>query len=158
MPNYPYNVEIYTSLLKSEMTKLTIIAIALALIFIFVIVYSALQIKNDRTQKMPYIQLVLSVVIGLFLLFALGSQISAFAKDVTNAAYIQYVGPVDIREEGQIILGGIPTGYTEYIISFEQDGKNVELAMRKDYGLRGYVEKVYIVYAQNANFILELVE
>jgi len=158
MPDYPYNVEIYTSLLTSEMTKLIIIAIVLALIFTFVIVYSALQIKEDKYKKIPYIQLVLSVVIGVFLLFSLGSQISAFAKDISCEEYIQYVGSVDIKEERQIIFGGIPTGYTEYIISFEQNGKKVELAERKDYGLSGHVEKVYIVYAENTKFILDLVE
>ena len=158
MLNYPYDVGAYTSTLKSEVTKLTSIAIILALIFIFAIVYFAVQIKKDRRKKAPYFYSLLSIMIGTLLLFSLGSQIGTFTKDITEKTYIQYVGPVNVREDHQIVFGGIPTGYTEYIISFEQDGKNVELAMRKDHGRRGYIENVYIVYAKHSNFILELVE
>lgn len=158
MPNYIYDTEAYTSVLKSELTKLSVIAVILALIFVFIIVYSAFQIKEDKYKKIPYIQLVLSAVIGVFLLFSLGTQISAFAKDISNEAYIQYEGSVDIREEDHVVFGSLPTGYTEYIISFQQNCENVELAMREDCGLRGHVKNVYIVYAENTKFILDIVE
>ncbi len=158
MSNYPFNVEMYNSVLKAEVVKLAIIAIVLTLIFVFVIVYSAIQIKSDKTKKTPYIQLFLAIVIGVFLLISLSSQISLLTKDIAEETYVQYKGSANIRAERQIIFGGIPTGYTEYIISFEQEGKAVELAMRKDYGLIGSVEEIYIVYSQQSNFVLEFVE
>lgn len=155
MPDYPYDVQLYNSSLKMEIIKLSMIAIVLILIFVYMIISSAIQIKRNKTKKTTWILLFATIAIGVFLSIPLVSQISLFTKDIKEETYIQYIGPATIREECQIIFGGIPTGYAEYIISFQQEGKYVELATRKDYGLNGGVEKLYIVYSQHSGFILE---
>lgn len=156
MPNRPYNIDTYNSTLKSEVTTLTIIAVILSIIFIAIIVYSIIQIKNDKSKKLPYIQLIVAIAVFIFLAISLGSQIISYTNDITEEAYIQYEGPVTVRTEKQIILGGLPTGYTEYVISFEHNGKQIELSMRKDYGLVGDIDNIYIVYSQHSNYILEI--
>lgn len=158
MPNYSYDIEKYESILKSEVMKLSIIAIVLLVLFSVIIVYSILQIKDDQTKKLSYIQLIAVIVLLVFLGISLGSQILSYKKDITEKSYMQYDGPANIRIEHQVILGGIPTGYNEYIISFNHDGNQVELFMRKDCGLSGDIDKVYIVYSKYSNYVFEIVE
>lgn len=158
MPNYSYDIEKYDSMLKSEVMKLSIIAIVLLVLFVVIIVYSILQIKNDRTKKSPYIQLIGAIALLVFLGISLGSQILSYTKDITEKSYMQYDGPANIRIEHQVIFGGIPTGYNEYIISFNHDGNQIELFMRKDYGLSGDIDKVYIVYSKYSNYVFEILE
>lgn len=158
MPNYPYDVEKYNSMLKSEVVSLTVIGVFIAILFVFMIMYSVGMIKKDKTKKFPYIQLILVVVLSVFLLVSLVSQIGLFKKDIAEEAYVQYEGPANIKEEHRIIFGSVPTKDIEYIISFEQGGKQIELSMKKDYGLRGDVEKIYVVYSQRSKFILEFAE
>jgi hypothetical protein len=157
MTIHSYNIENYESVLISEIIKLTIIAVILSLLFVAIIVYSIIQIKNDSTKKLPYIQLVGSIALFVLLAISLGLQIISYAKDITEETYIQYEGPANIRTERQIVFGGIPTGYTEYIVSFEQDGELIELSMRKSCGLTGEIEKVYIVYSKHSKYIFEIV-
>ena len=156
MPNLLNNIDKYTSTLKSELIKLIIIALLLAIIFIAFIVYSILQIKKDKSKKFPYIQLISVIAIFIFLGISLGSQMASFAKDIKEEAYVLYEGPATVREERQVIFGGLPTGYTEYIISFEQDGKQIELSTRKNCGFEYNIEKIYIVYSKHSNYILEI--
>ena len=157
MPNID-NVDSYTSTLKSEVTQLTIIAAVLLIMFVAIIVYSIFQIKKDRTKKLPYVQLISAIVILLFLGVSLGSQIVSFSKDINEEAYVLYEGPATVREERQLILGALTTGYTEYIISFEHNGELIELSMRKDHGFSGDIEKIYVVYSKHSNYILEIKE
>lgn len=158
MPNID-NIDLYNSILKSKVTQLAIIAIVLCIIFIAIIVYSIIQIKEDKTKKFPYFQLIAMIVIFIFLGISLGSQIMSFTKDINEEAYILYEGPAAVREKRQVILGGrLPTAYTEYIISFEQDGEQLELSTRKNYGFDNNVEKIYIVYSKHSNYILEIKE
>ena len=100
----------------------------------------------------------MAIIVFIFLLIPLSSQISSFTKDIVEQKYVQYEGPANVRAERKIILGGIPTGYTEYIISFEYNGEQIELSMRKDPGIEGNVEKIYIAYSQYSEFILEITE
>ncbi len=157
MPNID-NIDLYNSILKSEVTQLAIIATVLCIIFIAIIVYSIIQIKKDKTKKFPYFQLIASLAIFIFLGISLGSQIISFTKDINEEAYILYEGPAVVREERHVTFGGLPTGYTEYIISFEQDGEQLELSTRKNYGFDNNVEKIYIVYSKHSNYILEIKE
>lgn len=161
MQNQSLNVDLYNSTLKSEVIKLSIIAVALVAIFAFIIIYSIIEIKskksksNKKAKIIPYIQLFAAIGIFVFLSVSLGSQIVSFSRDLAEEAYILYEGPANVRTENRVIFGGLPTGYTEYIISFEQNGKSVELYTRKDYGLGENMGKVYIVYSQYTNSILE---
>lgn len=158
MTSYSYNIEKYESLLKSEMVNLTIIAVVLALLFIAIIVFSIAQIKGDKTKKMPYVQLAGSIVVFVFLAFSLGSQIISYEKDIAEKAYIQYEGPATLKTKRQIIFGGLPTGYNEYVVSFEQDGDQIELYTRKDLGFIGDIEKLYVVYSKYSNYIFEITQ
>lgn len=158
MPNHFYNIENYESTLKSELTKLTIIAVILSLLFIAIIVYSIIQIKNDKAKKFPYVQIIGSIALFVFLATSLSLQIISYTKDIAEETYIQYEGPANIRTERRIVFGGIPTGYNEYIISFKHNGELVELSTRKECGLIGDVEKIYIVYSKHSKYIFEIVE
>ena len=155
MLNHSYNLDLYNSTLKSEVIKLSIIAIFLFLLFVGMFLYSFVQIKNERTKKIPYIQLLAVIVIFSFLSVSLGSQICSFTKDILDETYLQYEGSANIRTEQKVVFGGIPTGYSEHLISFEHNGEHIELSTRKDYGIDGDIEKIYIVYSQHSRFILE---
>ena len=155
MPNRTYNIEIYESTLRSEIIKLSVIAIILILLFVGIIIYSILQIKRDRVKKLPYIQLLCAILLMIFLSTSLGVQLISYGKDISEASYIQYEGPVHIRTDRQIVFGGIPTGYNEYIISFTHDGQHIELATRENPNFSGDIDKVYIVYSKHSNYIFE---
>lgn len=155
MPNHSYDINECTLLLKSEVTKLTIIAIVLFILFISVIVLSILQIKNDGSKKLPYAQIVASLLIFCFLSISLVIQIFSYYEDLTQSSYVQYEGEAIIQTRKQIILGGIPTGYTEYVISFEQGGKYVELYMSKEPDLVGEVNEIFVIYAKHSNYIID---
>ena len=158
MPTRSYNISVYDSILKSELVKLLIIAAVLVVIFVSMIIYSVVQIRNDKTRKTPYVQLIAVILVSMFLLTSLGSQIFAFGKDIVEEAYIQYEGPVNVRTKRIVVFGGIPTGHDEYIISFEYNGEYIELSTRKDYGMNGNIENLYIVYSRRSKFILEIIE
>ena len=155
MPNHSYDISKCTSLIKSEVIKLTIVASVLLILFLSVIVLSIIQIKNDKTKKLPYVQIVAALIIFSFLLISLGAQIAAYSKDLTENSYVEYTGAATITTRKQIIFGGIPTGYTEYVITFEHEGRNVELYMRKEPDLIGNVSEITIVYATNSNYIID---
>ena len=156
MPTHSYNIEKYESILKSEATKLTIIAVMLSFVLIALIVYSVFEIKNNRTKIIPYIQLIGSLVLSVFLIITLGSQINSYTKDIAEKTYLQYEGSANIRVEKQILHGGIPATSTDYIISFEHNGEKIEL-FTKNYGLTGDIEKIYIVYSKYSHYILEII-
>ena len=158
MPISSYDVKKYESVLKSEVTKLTVIAVMFSLLIIAVIVYVVIQIKHERTNKMLFFTLLGSIILFAFLAFCLGSQIYSYRKDIAEEAYMQYEGPATVKIERQIIFGRLPTGYNEYIISFEQDGKLNKLSMRKNCGLIGDIDNIYIVYSKHSNYILEIKE
>lgn len=157
MPNLN-NIDSYNSTLKSEVTQLIIIATVLSIIFISIIVYYIIQIKKNRTKKLPYVLLIGVIAIFIFLGISLGLQISSFAKDINEEAYMLYEGPATVREERQVIFGSLPTVDTEYIISFEHNGELIELSTPKDYGFPDNTEKIYIVYSRYSNYILEIKE
>ena len=155
MPDHTYDINKCTSLLKSEVTKLTIVAIVLLILFVAVIVLSIVQIKNDKLKKLPYVQIVAALIIFGFLSVSLGIQISSYSKDLSQNSYVQYEGAAAIQTRKQLIFGGIPTGYTEYVVSFELDGEQIELYMRKDPGFVGDINNVFIVYAKHSTHIID---
>ncbi len=158
MTNHSYNVEAYNAALQSEVNKLWGIGIALLIVLIAMIVYSIVLIKEDKTKKIPYIQLIGVVVISIFLTISFGSSIASYSKDISEEAYIQYEGPATISKRRKVVLGNIPTWYNEYVVSFDNNGEQVTLSTRKDYGTEGDIENLYIVYAQNSGKILEFTE
>lgn len=155
MPNNSYDITKCTSILKSEVIKLTIIAVVLLILFILVIVLSILQIKNDKTKKLPYVQIVAALIVFCFFFISLGSQLTSYSKDLTQNSYVKYKGTATIETRKQIIFGGIPTGYTEYVISFEYEGRNVKLYTRNKPDLIGDVNEAIIVYAMHSNYIID---
>ena len=155
MPNKAYDIDQCTSSLKSEVTTLTVVAIVLLVLFVTVIVCSILQIKNDKSKKLPYIQIIVAFMIFVFLSVSLGTQISSYSKDLSQNSYVQYEGVAKIHTRKQLVWGGIPTGYTEYVVSFELDGEQIELYMRKDPGFVGDVDNVFIVYAKHSKYIID---
>ena len=84
MPNYSYDIKNCESILKSEVVKLSIIALILLLLFAGIIIYSIVQIKSDRMKKSPYIQLIGAVVLIVFLAIALGSHILSNETDIAE--------------------------------------------------------------------------
>ena len=158
MSNHSYNVEAYNASLQAEVNKLWGIGIVLLIVLIAMIVYSIILIKEDKTKKFPYIQLIGVVVISIFLTISFGSSIVSYSKDISEEAYVQYEGPATISKRRKVVLGNIPTWYDEYIVSFDNNGEQVVLSTRKDYETEGNIENLYIVYAQNSGEILEFVE
>lgn len=158
MSNHSYNVEAYNASLQAEVNKLWGIGIVLLIVLIAMIVYSIVLIKEDKTKKFPYIQLIGVVVISIFLTISFGSSIVSYSKDISEEAYVQYEGPATISKRRKVVLGNIPTWYDEYIVSFDNNGEQVVLSTRKDYETEGNIENLYIVYAQNSGEILEFVE
>ena len=158
MSNHSYNVEAYNASLQAEVKKLWGIGIVLLIVLIAIIVYSIVLIKEDRTKKFPYIQLIGVVVISIFLTISFGSSIVSYSKDISEEAYVQYEGPATISKRRKVVFGNIPTWYEEYVVSFDNNGEQVVLSTRKDYETEGNIENLYIVYAQNSGEILEFVE
>lgn len=158
MSNHSYNVEAYNASLQAEVNKLWGIGIVLLIVLIAMIVYSIVLIKEDRTKKFPYIQLIGVVVISIFLTISFGSSIVSYSKDISEEAYVQYEGPATISKRRKVVLGNIPTWYDEYVVSFDNNCEQVVLSTRKDYETEGNIENLYIVYAQNSGEILEFVE
>lgn len=158
MPERSYDVGSYNLTLRSEVNELWCIGILLLIVLIAMIVYSAVLIREDMKKKFPYIQLIAVVVISVFLITSFGSSIISHYKDISEEAYIQYEGPATISKRRQVVFGNIPTWHNEYIISFNNNGEQVELSTRKDYGTEGDIENLYIVYAKNSGIILEFTE
>ena len=158
MSNHSYNVEAYNASLQAEVNKLWGIGIVLLIVLIAMIVYSIVLIKEDRTKKFPHIQLIGVVVISVFLTISFGSSIVSYSEDISEEAYVQYEGPATISKRKKVVLGNILTWYDEYVVSFDNNGEQVVLPTRKDYGIEGNIENLYIVYAQNSGEILEFVE
>ena len=128
------------------------------IVLIAMVVYSVVLIREDKKKKLPYIQLICVLLVSVFLMVSFGASIVSYSTDLTRGAYIQYEGPATISKRRKVVLGNIPTWYNEYVISFDNNGKQVELTTRKDYDKEGNIEQLYIVYAENSGEILELVE
>lgn len=158
MSNHSYNVEAYNATLQSEVNKLWGIGILLLIVLIAMVVYSVVLIKEDRTKKFPYVQLIGVVLISVFLITSFGHSVVLHSKDIAQEAYIQYEGPATISKRRKVVFGNIPTWYNEYVVSFDNNGEQVTLSTRKDYETEGNIENLYIVYAQNTGKILEFVE
>ena len=158
MSNHSYDVEAYNAVLQSELKKLWGIGIVLLLVLIAIVVYSIVLIKEDKTKKFPYVQLIGVIVISVFLIASFSSSIVSYSKDLSVEAYIQYEGPATISKRRKVVFGNIPTWYNEYVVSFNNNGERVALSTRRDYGTEGVVENLYIVYAQNSGEILEFIE
>ena len=156
MLNYPYNVDSYNTILKSELIKLSLIFIPLTIVFVFLILYFAISIKKTK-KKSLLICLVGIVSAYIFLSSSLCLQITKFYKDIKEKAYMQYEGPATVRKE-RIYTGGSLS--TSYYISFEHNGDLVKLTMDNDkgYWLVGNIENIYIVYSKRSHYILEIVE
>ncbi len=153
MPNHPYDVEVYNAALQSELNKMWGIGIALLIVLIAMVVYSIALIKEDKTKKFLYVQFIGLVVLSVFLITSFCSTILSYSKDISEEAYIQYEGPATIRKRR--IFG---TWLDEYVISFNNNGEQVELTTSKNYKAEGDIENLYIVYAQNSGEILEFIE
>ena len=158
MPNRSYDIEAYNSTLQSEITKLWWIGIVLLIVLVAIVVYSVVLIKENKSKKLPYIQLIGSVVVSVFLMASFASTIVSYTKDVSEEAYVQYEGPAKISKKRKVVFGNIPTWYDEYVVSFNNNGEWVELSTRKDYETEGVIENLYIVYARNSGEILEFIE
>ena len=158
MPNHTYNVETYNDIMQAELNKLWGIGALLLIVLIAIVVYSFVLIREDKKKKFPYIQLIGVVLVSIFLMVSFGSSIVSYSTDLHEEAYIEYEGPATISKRRKVVLGNIPTWYNEYVISFDNNGKQVELTTRKDYDKEGNIEQLYIVYAENSGEILELVE
>ena len=155
MPSHSYDISNCTSLLKSEVTKLTIVAIVLFILFVAVIVLSILQIKNNVSKKLPYVQIAVALIIFCFLSVSLETQIFSYSKDLSQDSYVRYEGAALIQARKQLIFGGLPTGYTEYAISFERNGEHIELYTRKEPDLVGDVNEIFIVYAKHSKCVID---
>ena len=140
MSNHSYDVEIYNAALQSEINKLWVIGIVLLIVLIAMVVYSIVLIKEDKTKKIPYVQLIGVVVISVFLMTSFGSSIISYSKDISEEAYIQYEGPATMSKRRKVVLGNIPTWYNEYVVSFDKNGEQVTLSTRKDHGTEGAIE------------------
>ena len=158
MPNHTYNVEAYNDIMQAELNKLWGIGALLLIVLIAIVVYSIVLIREDKKKKFPYIQLIGVVLVSIFLMVSFGSSIVSYSTDLHEEAYIEYEGPATISKRRKVVLGNIPTWYNEYVISFDNNGKQVELTTRNDYDKEGNIEQLYIVYAEKSGEILELVE
>ncbi|MBR2320032.1 MAG: hypothetical protein IKA50_04535 [Clostridia bacterium] len=158
MPNHTYNVEAYNSIMKAELNKLWGIGALLLIVLIVIVVYSVVLIREDKKKKFPYIQLIGVVLVSIFLMVSFGSSIVSYSTDLHEEAYIEYEGPATISKRRKVVLGNIPTWYNEYVVSFDNNGEQVELSTRKDYEKEGKIEQLYIVYAKNSGVILEFAE
>ncbi len=158
MPNQPYDVEVYNDIMQTELNKLWGIGALLLIVLIAMVVYSIVLIREDKKKKFPYVQLIGVVLISVFLMISFGSSIISYSKDISKEAYIQYNGPAAISKKRKVVFGNIPTWYNEYVVSFNNNGEQVELSTRKDYQMEGDIENLYVVYAENSGEILEFVE
>ena len=157
MSNRSFNVDKYSSILKSEVAKLTVAFIVLFLLFICIMLLCVSQIKKHK-KKASYVQLGLSILLFSFLLVSLSIQIISYKKDISDNSYIQYEGPVRIREKKQLVLGGIPWSYPEYVISFKYENIEYELLMNKNPGVYGCIDNIYIVFSKHSEYVLEIEE
>lgn len=163
MSGHLYDVDKCRTLLKSQVTILTLVAVGLLVLFVSVVVLSIVEIKNGKTKKgkakklpyVPYVQIAVALVIFCFLSVCLGNQIGTFLKDLNQDSYVVYQGTATVRTKREVRYGGIPTAYTEYVISFEQAGKKIELYTRKEPKRTGDVDEVFIVYAEHSNYMIE---
>ena len=158
MSNYSYDINECISALKMELTMLIIIAIVLPILFISAMIFSVSEIKDNKTKKSPYVKiiaLIVLIVVFCFMFVSLGRGIASCADDLTQRSFVEYKGSAKIESRKQFVFGGIPTSYTEYVISFEQDGKEVELVTKKRPDLIGDVDEIFIVYAKHSEFVID---
>lgn len=168
MSDHLYDVDKCRTLLKSQVTILTLVAIGLFILFVSVVVWSIVEIKNakkknDKKKKgkvkklpyVPYVQIAVALIVFCFLSVCLGNQMGTFLKDLAQDSYVVYQGAATIQTKREVRYGGIPTAYTEYVISFEQAGKKIELYTRKDPDRIGDIDDVFIVYAEHSNYMIE---
>ena len=158
MSNYSYDINECIAALKSEFTMLIIIAIVLPILFISAMIFSVSEIKDNKTKKSPYVQIVVLIaliVVFCFMFVSLGRGIASCSDDLTQRSFVEYKGSAKIESRKQFVFGGIPTSYTEYVISFEQDGKEVELVTKKRPDLIGDVKEIFIIYAKHSELVID---
>lgn len=168
MSDHLYDVDKCRTLLKSQVTILTLVAIGLFILFVSVVVWSIVEIKNEKKKNdkkkkgkvkklpyVPYVQIAVALIVFCFLSVCLGNQMGTFLKDLAQDSYVVYQGAATIQTKREVRYGGIPTAYTEYVISFEQAGKKIELYTRKDPDRIGDIDDVFIVYAEHSNYMIE---
>ncbi len=158
MSNYSYDINECISALKTELTMLIIIAIVLPILFVSAMIFSVSEIKDNKTKKSPYVKiiaLIALIVVFCFMFVSLGRGIASCSDDLTQRSFVEYKGSAKIESRKQFVFGGIPTSYTEYVISFEQDGKEVELVTKKRPDLIGDVDEIFIVYAKHSEFVID---
>lgn len=161
MSNYSYDINECISALKTELTMLIIIAIVLPILFISAMIFSVSEIKDNKTKKSPYVKiialiaLIALIVVFCFMFVSLGRGIASCSDDLTQRSFVEYKGSAKIESRKQFVFGGIPTSYTEHVISFEQDGKEVELVTKKRPDLIGDVDEIFIVYAKHSEFVID---
>lgn len=154
--NHPYDIEKYRHLLRTDLVTLSAVASVLAVLLIGLIVYTILQIRKNKTKKLPYISLLAIIAVAILLSISMTSSIRSLAQDVSEGAYIAYEGTVNVCREKWVLAGGIPTSYDEYRITFWDGGEQVTLTVRKDPGFAGDAEGVYLVYTKHSNRLLEI--
>lgn len=149
------NIEKYDSILKTELVKLAVVFGVLLLLLACVVWIYIPQMKK-RKRKSTYIQLGLLVLVFSFLLVSLGIQIGSYGKDLADHSYIRYERAIQVRKRRQWVLGGVPTSYSEYEISFEYEGVRYALFATRDPGADGEADNYYIVFSEHSECILEI--
>ena len=159
-----YKVDLYTSILKTELVQLTIIAIILGAIFITIIIGDLKQRKkfkqrkNNKSKNILYLKLFFVIEIFVLIFVSLFTQIVSYSRDIHSKAYVYYEGPANIRAKRETVYGGIPTIYTEYIISFKSGSNTVELSTRQDPKINGDIDKICIEYSKYSKFIFNITQ
>lgn len=158
MLNYSYDINVCMSALRSELTKLIIAAVLLLVVFTAAMIFSVSEIKDGKKQKKqkkkwPYVQAAVLSIVFCLLLFFMGRQIVFYSEDLTQSSFAEYKGPATIKERKLAI--GFKSVQTEYVISFEQDGREVELLVKKEPDRIGDVDEIFIVYAVHSEVVIE---
>lgn len=153
---YPHSVVTYTAKLQSEATRLTVIAVASAALLILSLVCFVPQIRKAPRKKGAYLALFCFALLTVVLLSTCVPRLFSYSKDIAEESYVQYLGPVEIEEEQPKILGCIPMGEAQYRISFEQDGKRVELQTEKDATPWEQTDRVCVIYGQSSGHLFKI--
>ena len=156
MSNCFYDVDKYNDILKSKLIGFIIIAIMFLILFIALVWYAFFQAKKSK-QKNPLCTWVgAAIVATAFLGTALGFQMASYVQDICEEAYVQYEGPASIRTERQSTGGLYSRSYTESILSFYHNGKQIELIVDdKELEHEGNIENIYVVYSKHSTCMLE---
>ena len=153
MLNRLENTEHYDAIMRSSLIQYSVLAAALVLLFIILLVQTINMIRQGRTKKWPYAQLVGYILIFTLIGNTVGSRVICHAKDISEQAYIQYEGAATTKLD-RTIVGGVT--HNNHTISFESNGKQVELFLEETPPFIGNFNEVYLVYAKRSRVVLEI--